>query len=62
MNTKICPACNIEFICKNDSIEDCECSTVVLTHTEREKISSLYRDCLCVNCLRKFSLEKGGIV
>ena len=49
--TKNCPRCNTHFECKSGSILLCQCQTILLSEEQMGYISSLYDDCLCINCL-----------
>ncbi len=54
---KRCPRCYCEFFCNHENIALCDCSKIKMTVAEREKISKLYSDCLCVKCLEELLLE-----
>ncbi len=48
---KICPKCNVEFECKADDIENCDCNTVQLNASTIALIKEKFEDCLCKKCL-----------
>lgn len=48
---KICPKCNVEFECKADDIENCDCSKINLEKESLIKIEKMYDGCLCGECL-----------
>jgi hypothetical protein len=49
--TKICPRCGREFVCKVNRIYLCDCMGVRLSPETVEHIRQLYDSCLCVVCL-----------
>ena len=49
--TKICPCCAREFVCKVNRIHQCDCMAVHLSPETVERIRDLYDSCLCVACL-----------
>ena len=51
--TKNCPRCNIEFVCKSGSILLCQCQTIVLSSEQMDYMNAQYDDCLCISCLQK---------
>lgn len=54
---KQCPHCGQTFVCRNESILDCDCVSIRLTQEARRRIRERYEDCLCVDCLRSFARE-----
>ena len=55
--TKQCPLCKAEFICKAGSILQCQCQTIYLNPEQMEYVNAQYEDCLCVSCLEKLRSE-----
>ena len=51
---RTCEACGSEFTC-GASLSGCWCSEVEVSDATRITLKSLYRDCLCRNCLEKAS-------
>src|SRR6187200_530223 len=49
--TKICPRCSQEFMCKAGNIASCQCSSILLSAEETALIEAHYGNCLCINCL-----------
>ncbi len=54
---KTCPKCGIKFECNNHDIFNCQCIHAHLKSEVSQKISRLYEDCLCLNCLNQFANE-----
>lgn len=54
---KNCHRCNRTFECKVGSILICQCSSLELTNDEREYISGLFDDCLCIECMKELQIE-----
>lgn len=54
---KICPNCQNSFECKSDDVINCQCASVQLDQTQRDKILKQYDDCLCANCLERLRIE-----
>jgi len=52
-NTKNCPACGNPFTCSGD--DDCWCENVRINKKELLIVMSKYKDCLCPDCLGKYS-------
>lgn len=50
---KYCPRCYREFLCDSNNVDLCECLKILMSEEEREKISAMYSDCLCVRCLEE---------
>ena len=50
--TKICPCCAREFVCKVNRIHQCDCMNVRLSPETVEHIRQFYDNCLCVACLQ----------
>ncbi|WP_425542669.1 cysteine-rich CWC family protein [Wandonia haliotis] len=50
---KKCSQCGIEFYCNANQIDQCHCSTVILTTEQQELLKQCYDDCLCNSCLMK---------
>ncbi len=53
VNTKNCPECGIPFTCSGD--DDCWCENIRINKKELLIVMSKYKDCLCPDCLRKYS-------
>lgn len=53
----VCPRCQQAFACRADAIQVCQCPTVSLTDAQRQYIGSLFKGCLCANCLRTLQAE-----
>lgn len=53
---KICPKCGSKFECNNQNILKCGCAKIPLNNYTRQLISAQYSDCLCVSCLKEFSI------
>jgi hypothetical protein len=51
MKFEKCPKCGVEFICRPNEIEHCQCNSVQLTGDELAQISILFKGCLCKGCL-----------
>ncbi|MBF0576060.1 cysteine-rich CWC family protein [Dysgonomonas sp. GY617] len=49
---KICPCCSINFTCRVDKIELCNCSRINLAEGVRQYIKTTYGNCLCFDCLK----------
>jgi hypothetical protein len=49
--TKTCPRCGGSFVCKANSVERCDCRSVVLTRAASAQIRKRYDGCLCMACL-----------
>lgn len=55
---KRCAKCNTEFTC-SDSGNSCWCNQHKLSTEQLDYLKENYNNCLCENCLRRFSnLEK----
>ncbi len=54
---EICEKCGIEFECKSNSIEECQCNTITLNPDELSYIAVKYDCCLCANCLKELQFE-----
>ncbi|WP_268125498.1 cysteine-rich CWC family protein [Roseivirga pacifica] len=54
---RYCPRCKALFECKVGSISLCQCSTVVLTPSQKTYVSELFNGCLCANCLKQLQTE-----
>lgn len=50
--TKTCPRCGRTFECKSSNPLRCDCAEIGLSEDAQMPIQDLYRDCLCVRCLR----------
>lgn len=55
-DSKKCPRCGKEFICKPGNITQCQCYSVNLSKNESLFIKELYDDCLCYDCLEKLKI------
>jgi len=51
---RVCESCGNEFSC-GASLRGCWCSEVDVSDATRTELKSLYRDCLCRDCLEKAS-------
>jgi len=49
-----CEACGGPFTC-GAKLTGCWCSAIKVSEETRAELKSRYRDCLCRNCLEKFS-------
>lgn len=54
---KYCPRCKAIFECKVGSINECQCSAIILTAEERNYISEKFDDCLCASCMKELKTE-----
>lgn len=54
---KHCQRCYTAFECKVGSVYECQCADANLDQQQRDYISSMYSDCLCVDCLRELASE-----
>jgi hypothetical protein len=52
---KRCPACGRFFTCQGDN--DCWCEKVRIHSREMKIIMNTYKDCLCPDCLKKYSRD-----
>ncbi|HLO60525.1 MAG TPA: cysteine-rich CWC family protein [Bacteroidales bacterium] len=52
---KRCPACGRFFTCQGE--DDCWCEKVRIHAKEMKEIMNTYKDCLCPQCLGKYSRE-----
>lgn len=50
---KICPSCKKEFDCLHNA--DCWCMKYPINEENKAYISLHYEDCLCEDCLKKFT-------
>lgn len=50
-DSKKCPRCGKDFVCKAGNITQCQCYTVNLSREENLFIKEMYDDCLCRDCL-----------
>ena len=57
---KNCERCGNAFECNAADIENCDCYSIRLKDTEMEKISTIYKDCLCMKCLRELSKKQSS--
>lgn len=48
---KECPSCKKSFGCNAADIAKCQCSELEIEPEVQNKISLLYSDCLCNDCL-----------
>jgi len=55
--TKYCPRCNAPFECKVGNVNECQCSGISFTDTEKDYIARRYADCLCRKCLLEIRHE-----
>jgi len=51
---RVCEACGNEFSC-GASLKGCWCSEIEVSEATRAELRSLYRDCLCRECLERIS-------
>ena len=56
-DTKTCPRCKASFKCKVELIQQCQCSSVFLTPSEQDYVSTRYDNCLCISCLVEVQTE-----
>jgi hypothetical protein len=49
---KICERCAAPFECKVGSINECQCSDLVLSGPMRDFLDNSFFDCLCIDCLK----------
>lgn len=49
--TKTCPRCSKDFICKPGNITQCQCFDIRLTTEQKAYIDQRYEGCLCRKCL-----------
>ena len=54
---RVCEACGNEFSC-GASLRGCWCSEINLSDVTRAELKSLYRDCLCRECLERVSAKE----
>jgi len=54
---KKCPRCGSKLICRHKSIQTCECNSITLSERARLEIKKKYSDCLCLGCLKYFSVK-----
>lgn len=52
-----CPRCHKTFLCKANTIENCDCSKIVLSNEERIYVSFKFKGCLCTACLKELRSE-----
>lgn len=57
---KRCPRCQGPFLCAPDAIDTCQCRGVELTAAQRDRLSTLYADCLCRKCLLEEAISGTG--
>ncbi|NLN96371.1 MAG: cysteine-rich CWC family protein [Bacteroidales bacterium] len=50
---KICPACNTKFECLHSN--DCWCASFVIPKEKKDELLTLYYDCICADCLIKYT-------
>jgi len=55
---KICERCGATFECNAGNIQHCACNKIVIPEELRTEISSRYKDCLCVNCLKELGKSR----
>lgn len=58
---KICPQCQDEFACNTLSIENCDCSTIILNTNAQAILKDNFTDCLCISCLQKLNSPTADI-
>jgi hypothetical protein len=54
--TKSCPKCGSKFECSNHNIINCGCMHIPLNSQTRKLISEKFDDCLCISCLKEYSM------
>ena len=52
---KKCARCGGLLQCNAGSIEQCDCSSILLSNETTEWIQQEYNDCLCLDCLKEVS-------
>ncbi len=52
---KTCEICKQNFTCQADEIQKCHCSQVKITEEARQKLHLKVSDCICGDCLKKFT-------
>lgn len=50
----VCESCGNEFIC-GATLKGCWCMNLRLTDEARAELKSKFKDCLCQNCLEKYT-------
>lgn len=51
-----CEACGQPFVC-GASVKGCWCFQIKLSTEVREQLRAQYKDCLCSDCLQRFSKQ-----
>ncbi len=50
---KLCERCGTTFECNAGDIKNCACNKINITKEIRAVIRSKYKNCLCMDCLKK---------
>ena len=56
---RICESCKNPFHC-GASLKGCWCLKVELREGARKELRSTFKDCLCPECLERFSVREGN--
>ena len=56
MKPKKCPKCGAAFKCDGDN--DCWCEKVDIHKVQMIEIMELYTDCICPECLKKYTAKE----
>ena len=59
---KICQRCNSIFECKVGNINNCQCSSIVLSDDLQNFLDNSFFDCLCINCLADLNSKLTAIL
>ncbi len=54
---KICPRCSVDFACREDRTELCQCRKTAIKSEVREYVKDTYESCLCPSCLKETNMS-----
>ncbi len=53
----VCQSCGEEFVC-GATLKGCWCMEIELSEKARQNLKTRFRNCLCRNCLEKYTAEE----